>query len=151
MPFVVSLSPTAGPLATSVSVNGSSFGATQASSTLTFNGGAATSITSWSNTQIVADVPSTATTGPVVVTVNSVASNANVAFDVHHPVIDSLSPPAAYSGATVIVDGHGFGTNSYSDHVYFNGVQASVGSWSDTSIFAPRMLMPCRSEHRTAM
>ncbi|PYU54210.1 MAG: hypothetical protein DMG56_27425, partial [Acidobacteria bacterium] len=69
-PFVAGLSPTLGTVGTSVTVTGSSFGATQGTSTVSFNGALATSITSWSDTQIIALVPTTAASGtsPVVVT-----------------------------------------------------------------------------------
>src|SRR5262249_5445177 len=50
------------------------FGATQGTSTVTFNGTTATP-TSWSATSIVAPVPAGATTGPVAVTVGGVPSN----------------------------------------------------------------------------
>jgi hypothetical protein len=55
-------------------INGSAFGATQGTSTVTFNGVAAIP-TAWGNTIITAPVPFGATTGPVVVTVNGTASN----------------------------------------------------------------------------
>ncbi len=67
-PVINSLSPTSGPVGTSVIISGINFGATQGSSTMTFNGISATA-TSWSDTQISVTVPSGAITGPVVVTV----------------------------------------------------------------------------------
>ena len=73
-PTITSLSPTSGAVGTSVTISGNYFGASQGSSTVTFNGTAATP-TSWSNTSIVAPVPAGATTGYVVVTVGGVASN----------------------------------------------------------------------------
>jgi RHS repeat-associated protein len=138
MPFITNVSPNAGPVGTAVTINGSSFGSTQGTSVLSFNGVAATSITSWSNTQIVANIADTIRTGPVVVTVNSVPSNSNVVFTAYHPVIQSLSPPNAATYATVTLNGYGFGTNPfYTDQVQFNGVaasQVSPNAWSDTSI-----------------
>jgi hypothetical protein len=74
-PSISSLSPTSGPVGTSVTINGSNFGSTQSTSTVTFNGTNAGAATSWSDTQIVINVPNGATTGSVIVTVNSVASN----------------------------------------------------------------------------
>ena len=73
-PSISSLSPAVGPIGTSVTINGANFGATQGSSTVTFNGVTATP-TNWSSTSIVAAVPAGATTGPVVVTVGSQSSN----------------------------------------------------------------------------
>src|ERR1051325_599678 len=73
-PSISNVSPTVGPAGTSVTITGSNFGATQGSSTVKFNGVTATP-SNWSNTGITSPVPAGATTGPVVVTVNSVASN----------------------------------------------------------------------------
>lgn len=74
LPTVNSLTPTSGLRGTSVGISGTSFGATQGASTVTFNGVAA-SVTAWSNTNIVAVVPATATAGPVVVTAGGTPSN----------------------------------------------------------------------------
>ena len=73
-PSITTLSPPSGPIGTAVAISGSNFGPAQGTSTLTFNGTLATP-TSWSNNRIVAPVPSGATTGPVVVSVATVASN----------------------------------------------------------------------------
>src|SRR5207247_5013055 len=59
-PTVTSLSPTSGQVGTPVTIAGTNFGATQGTSTVTFNGTLATP-TSWSGTSIVAPVPSGAT------------------------------------------------------------------------------------------
>jgi hypothetical protein len=79
-PTIASLSRTAGPVGTPLTISGANFGATQGTSTVTFNGTVATP-TNWSTTSIALPVPSGATTGPVVVTVNSEASN-GVSFTV---------------------------------------------------------------------
>jgi RHS repeat-associated protein len=133
-PFVTGLSPVFGNTGATVTVTGSHFGATQGSSTCSFNGTAASSITSWIDTQIVAVVPVGASTGPVSVTVNSIQSLANPTFTVVHPVINSLVPPAAQVGGQVVLNGSGFGANQVGSTVSINGVSAPVGSWSDTSI-----------------
>ena len=65
-PSIASLTPSTGLVGHSVSIAGSNFGAPQGSSTLTFNGTAATP-TAWSETSIAATVPPGATSGPVVV------------------------------------------------------------------------------------
>jgi RHS repeat-associated protein len=137
-PLVTSLSPTSGPAGTSVTVSGVSFGGTRGTSTISFNGSAATTITSWNNTQIVAAVPSAVPSGPgpVVVTVNSIASNSSVLFTAYNPVITSLSPSAAEIAGQVKVIGYGFGSNQGSSAVKFNGVAATIISWSDTSVTA---------------
>jgi len=80
-PSITSLSLTSGPVGTPITITGSSFGTTQGSSTVTFNGVSAGTATSWSSTSITVPVPAGATTGNVVVTVLSVASN-GLAFTV---------------------------------------------------------------------
>jgi YD repeat-containing protein len=74
-PNISSVNPTTGIAGQPITITGSSFGATQGSSTVTFNGAMA-SVTSWSASSITATVPTSATTGPVVVTVAGMASNA---------------------------------------------------------------------------
>ncbi len=86
VPSIISLSPTSGAAGTSIIITGGGFGATQGTSTVTFNGTPATPA-SWSDTSIVAPVPGGATTGNVVVTVAGVNSN-GVSFNV-------LAPPGA--------------------------------------------------------
>ena len=136
MPTISGVSPASGTIGTSVTVTGSNFGSSQGLSTIKFNGVAATSITSWTNTQIVAVVPSSATTGPVLVTVGSIPSNNNFSFAFYHPVLTSVTPSTAQVGATVTVAGSGFGTaQNWGSQVSFNGTNAgTVQSWSDTSI-----------------
>jgi len=73
-PVINTLSTTTGAAGTAVTISGANFGATQLSSIVQFNGIVATP-SSWSNTSIVVPVPAGATSGPVVVTVNAVASN----------------------------------------------------------------------------
>jgi Big-like domain-containing protein/carboxypeptidase family protein/IPT/TIG domain-containing protein/beta-propeller repeat-containing protein len=74
MPVINSVTPTMGPVGTTVTVTGINFGTTQGSSTLKFNGVAA-SPTSWTDKTIVSSVPLFASTGPIVVTMSGVASN----------------------------------------------------------------------------
>ena len=81
MPVISSINPASGGIASSVTVNGSSFGYPQGTSTINFNGVPATTITSWSDSQIVAQVPNAATTGPLAVVVNSVGEQHQL--DVH--------------------------------------------------------------------
>jgi hypothetical protein len=74
-PTINTLTPASGPTGTVVTISGLNFGAAQGASTLTFNGMAATPST-WSSKTIVVSVPAYSITGPVIVTVNGVASNA---------------------------------------------------------------------------
>jgi len=136
-PYISGLAPSLGGVGTTVTIAGSNFGATQGTSTITFNGAAAT-VTSWSNSQIVATVPAAVLsgTGPVSVTVNSIASVPVQSFTAIKPVISGLAPPAAPIGGTITLSGSGFGTSSSGSQVLFNGIAATVTAWSDTSITA---------------
>ena len=135
MPIISGVTPASGGIGTSVTVTGSNFGSSQGSSTLNFNGASATSITSWTNNQIVAAVPSSASSGPVTVVVNSIPSNTNFGFAFYHPVVTNVTPSTAQVGATVAVTGTGFGNaQNLGSQVSFNGINGVVQSWNDTSI-----------------
>jgi RHS repeat-associated protein len=133
-PVVYSVTPSAAGLGSQVTIAGSNFGTSQGSSSVTFNGTATSSITSWTNSQIVAIVPTTATSGSVVVTVNSVASNADITFTVINPVVSAVTPASAPVGGTVTVTGTGFGALQNGSQVQFNGLAGNVTSWSATSV-----------------
>ncbi len=138
-PYVSGLSVSSGPVGTSVTITGTNFGASQGSSTVTFNGIAATP-TSWSATSIVVPVPSGATTGSVVVTVGGLTSN-GVTFTVTTaatPNIAGLNPSSGPVGTSVTITGTNFGATQGSSTVtFYNGKAATPTSWSVTSIVAP--------------
>ncbi len=89
LPSVISVTPDVGPVGATIEIKGSNFGSTQGSSTVTFGGTEATTIGSWSDTSISADVPSGATSGDLVVTVGGSASNATQFFFLE-PTLSSL-------------------------------------------------------------
>src|SRR5882762_3303863 len=134
-PTISYTNPVNGPVGTSITIVGNYFGSTQGSSTLTFNGTVGTP-TSWSNTQIVAPVPSGATTGPVVVTVGGVASN-HVNFTVGTPpTISYTNPVNGPAGTSVTIVGTYFGATLGTSTLAFNGTSATPTSWSSTQIVA---------------
>src|SRR5206468_7391378 len=124
--------PTSGPSGTPVTIAGTGFGATQGTSTVTFNGTAATP-TSWSATSIVVPVPAGATTGTVVVTVGGLASNGSAFTVTVAPTITSLSPTSGQMATAVTIAGTGFGATKGASTVTFNGVAATPTTWSATS------------------
>src|SRR5437762_5002884 len=71
-PAITSLSITTGAVGAAVTITGTTFGSTQGSSTVKFNGTTAT-VTSWGASSIGVTVPSGATTGNVVVTASGEA------------------------------------------------------------------------------
>jgi hypothetical protein len=133
LPSISSLSPTIGPVGTPITITGSGFGPTQGTSTVTFNGIAATP-TSWSTTSIAVRVPAGATTGSVIVTVGGATSYSNNGVFIVQPNITSLSPASGTAGTVVTITGTTFGATQSSGSVTFNGAPASPTSWSDTSI-----------------
>ncbi|HXJ06004.1 MAG TPA: IPT/TIG domain-containing protein [Candidatus Acidoferrum sp.] len=136
-PAITTLNPTTGPVGTSVVITGTNLGAAQGSSTVTFNGTAATP-TGWSATSITVPVPVGATTGNVIVTVGGVASN-GLSFTVTTPppAITSLNPVLGQVGTSVTISGTNFGATQGSSTVTFNGTAATPTSWSATTITAP--------------
>jgi YD repeat-containing protein len=132
-PAITSVSTTSGPPGIPTTITGTNFGSSQGSSTVTFNGTAAT-VTSWSATSIAVTVPTGATTGNVVVTVSGNASNGTTFTVTAGPGIFSLSPTSGIVGSWVTISGVNFGSSQNTSTISFNGTNASVVSWSSSSI-----------------
>ncbi len=99
-PAISGLSSHIGAVGDSLTIYGANFGATQQSSTVTFNGMAATP-TGWNNIAIVVPVPAGATTGPITVAVLG-ASNSSGTFTVGLPdTITGVSIASPSDGAVV--------------------------------------------------
>jgi len=131
-PAISSFSPTAGAIGTMVTIKGKYFGPSQGTSTVRFNGVAAF-VSTWSDTSITCPVPVGATSGTVVVA-NQLGNSVGKAFTVKPPSISSLSPASGAVGTAVTIKGKYFGPSQGSSTVKFDGVTASVSTWSDTSI-----------------
>jgi RHS repeat-associated protein len=96
-PIVTGITPTSGAPGASVTINGSGFGMTQGTGTVAFNGGSA-SVTSWSDSQITALVPSNASSGPVSVQSGGITAQGpsfTVTFGAQ--VTDSLGNQSTYN------------------------------------------------------
>ncbi|HCU22107.1 MAG TPA: hypothetical protein DF698_04330 [Candidatus Atribacteria bacterium] len=72
--IITEVNPVCGVAGETIIITGTSFGDTQGSSVVTFNGVSAV-VTSWSNTQVSALVPQAAITGDIVVRVSGANSN----------------------------------------------------------------------------
>ena len=131
-PEITGINPTSGTVGVPVTITGTSFGNTQGSNTVKFNGIAAAP-TSWSSTSIVAPVPLGVSTGNVVVTVNGFDSN-GVNFTFVPPAITSLSVNTGPAGTAVTITGTSFGPSQGASTVKFNGTTATVTGWTDTSL-----------------
>lgn len=125
-----------GPPGASLTILGSGFAASQGFSTATLNGtpvaGNGVRATSWSDTSIVVTIPTTATSGPVIVKVSGVSSNA-MNFSIG-ALISSISATTAPVGSTITITGAGFGTSVGT--VTFGGATATTTSWTAASIQA---------------
>lgn len=137
-PYVASLQGPTGYVGSSVAINGSYFGVSQGSSTVTFNGVTA-SISSWSDTRIQAQVPSGAVSGPLVVTVGGQPSNGVTYQVLYTPVLNNISPTTAAAGTLLTITGSNFGSPSDSVQVVFNsnvsgGTHPTPASWTETSL-----------------
>ena len=131
--YISNLSVNSGAVGSLVAITGGYFGAAQANSRVTFNGALAT-VTSWTTTNIMATVPTGATSGAVVVTVGGIASNGANFTVLPPPSITSLSPASGFVGTLVTITGINFGATRGYDNVFFNGVPATPTSWSPTGI-----------------
>src|SRR5258707_2977321 len=134
-PTITSLTPTSGAVGASVTIAGTNFGSSQGSGTGKFNGTTGT-VTSWSESSMVATVPSGATTRNVVVNASGVNTNGKSFTVVAAPSIASLTPTSGAVGTSVTVAGSNFGTTQGSSTVKFNGTMATITSWGASSIAA---------------
>jgi hypothetical protein len=135
-PTITTLNPTFAPVGTAVAISGTNFGSSQSTSTVSFNGTAATP-SSWTATSIVAPVPAGASTGTVVVTVGGVASNGlTFTVTVPPPGIASLNPSFALAGNgafTLTVNGTNFLPSSV---IQWNGNVRTTSFVSSTQLQA---------------
>jgi hypothetical protein len=109
-PTITSFTPAFGPVGTQVKITGTNFSGTGFTTTsVTFNGVAATTKTVDSPTQITATVPSTATTGPIKVTTpgGSATTTTNFTVSKTHPrsITFKLKKSGKASGVVSVGDG----------------------------------------------
>lgn len=124
-PAITSFNPTAEIIGNSVQINGSGFDPTPGNNTVLI-GGAASTVTAASNSQLTinpipAGIFGTVGTTVQVGTQTSASSNFNI-----KPNITSLSVGSGIIGASIQVNGSGFHTTAGSNTVQFNGVGATV-------------------------
>ena len=147
-PGIQNITPGTGVVNTAVAITGFGFGDSQGSSTLTFNHIPGV-IQTWTDTVILATIPTGASTGPVVVTLNGQPSN-QWPFTITcalncAPTINGITPNTGAVNSVVTISGLGFGATQGSNVVNFsqmaNGVvlmkiPATATEWSDNSITA---------------
>jgi hypothetical protein len=140
-PTIVSLSPPGGPVNsnTNLTISGTGFGPSSFAAQVTFDN-KYVNLVSWSDSQIVVQEPAgDASVGPVPVRISFWSDrwfSNTVNFNLSALHVDSTFPTWGPVGGQIRVQGEGFGNSQNGGSLAFNGVTASVVSWSDTQITA---------------
>jgi hypothetical protein len=135
-PTINAVYPDSGVVGSSIFITGTNFGTQQGTSTVKFNGITATA-SLWSENDIIATVPSSATSGNIIVAVNGLSSN-GVPFRVITsppgpiPMITEVRPNPANVGDRVRIHGTNFGPEA--PVVAINGVAVSLDEWRTDEI-----------------
>lgn len=124
-PFVASVSPNGGPVGTTVTLLGCNFGDIQGASSVAFGGVSTGAIPSenWSDTRIVCPAPAN---GPVLVTVNQVASNVDRTYE----PVEFVSIPAG-SFTMGSLEGEGNSDESPQHEVFLDAYE--IGKYQVTN------------------
>lgn len=129
--MINSISPFYGTPGTSVTISGSGFGTAQGAGKLKFGTAQpieATQIISWSNTKVIAVVPSGVISGEVFIELNGLRTN-TVNFGLVS--ITSVDPAVVTAGGVVTIEGAGFGATQENRSVRIGSVTVSeIISWS---------------------
>ncbi len=129
-PVIDNFSPTEGPVGTQVTITGQHLLGDAV--VVKFNGTQATIIDN-DDTQIIAEVPSGATTGPIAVDVDGmIATSADDFIVTFPPVIDDFNPSEGPPGTEVTISGQHFAGDDLT--VKFNTVDAVITSSNDNTI-----------------
>jgi YD repeat-containing protein len=139
---IIDFQPKSGPVATTVTIQGTGFSPTPSSNTVTFNGLSAT-ITSATAMTLVVTVPSGASTGTIAVTSPAGSATSTSAFTVTatdgSPAITTFSPTVGAPGTAVTISGVNFESAPSSNKVSFYALspaKAQVTSATTTSLVA---------------
>jgi FtsP/CotA-like multicopper oxidase with cupredoxin domain len=138
-PVVTGISPTSGPVGTTVTITGTNLEDPEGKGSVQFNG-IATPILSQSSTSLQVKIPAGATTGTFRVHASG-AGYTSPTFTVTTPTIAAVSPNYGAFAAVVTVTGSNFGATQGSSALTFNGTPAAstsffTMSWSNTQIVA---------------
>jgi IPT/TIG domain len=134
IPNIATLNPSSGIAGTSVQITGNNMLFADA---VTFNGQAAVIVSQTSTTMVV--IAPVSTSGPVQA-FNSVPIGGTTKIFTYTatspPHISGIAPVIGPAGTVVVISGNSFGASQGFSKVTFNGITASIISWSDTSISA---------------
>lgn len=102
-PYIYSLAPSSGVIGTEVAVNGYNFGDTRDSSYVSFGGVQATGYVSWSDTEIVVEVPAGAPPEAAVAVTTAEGTSNAVAFSAYAPLaLASITPDQAAQNSITV-------------------------------------------------
>ncbi len=110
-PVLTSISPTSIATGMQVTLTGSGFGASKDQYGAIFGGQETTSVTSWSDTQIVLTVPANVIAGTLKMQNGNAAESNGIAYTIVPPVLTSISPTSIATGMQVTLTGSGFGAS----------------------------------------
>lgn len=133
-PEITGIQPTSGPPGTAVTISGSDFASQASGNEVQFNGTAA-SVTSASESELIATVPNRATSGAVTVTVGqSTATGPNFTVEALAPGISSVDPDSGIVGTEITITGMNFSPTASENIITFNGTSATVKSAIETEL-----------------
>ena len=132
-PVITAISPDTGQRGTEVKITGENFSPVANENTVKFNGVTA-AVKAATTTELIVDVPATATTGPVTVTVNGMTATGPDFTVLLPPSITSLLPESGQPGTEVKITGENFSPVANENTVKFNGVTAAVKAATATEL-----------------
>jgi hypothetical protein len=145
---IFGITPSSGNPATVITISGQGFGASQVSGAyVTFydltqqSNYLTAAVSNWSDTSITCTVPnlslSQSSSNQVGITVwKSSSTYVSSTFNLILPTINSVYPDTDNVGATISINGSGFGVTQGSSYLRIGGSYASIFSWEDHTIRA---------------
>jgi len=134
---IIDFNPNAGAVGSTVTIHGTGYSATPSQNSVTFNGTAATVVSS-TLTQIVTAVPAGATAGPIAVTSPAGGASSVTAFNVTGgsgaPTITNFTPNIGVVGTAITITGTNFDTTPQNNEVRFNPTLGSVTAAMSTQL-----------------
>ncbi|MCL5036183.1 MAG: PQQ-binding-like beta-propeller repeat protein [Chloroflexi bacterium] len=138
LPTVNSFSPGNGVVGVAVTITGTGFGTIQGSVSI---GGAQAPVQSWTNTSVVAAVPGGADQQSDFISITNSEGNSHQSasqFTIDAPSITGITPDSGRAADEITIDGNNFGAQKPAwlefPVKFFDSVNASVVSWSDTQV-----------------
>lgn len=134
VPKIDTITPDSFYIGTSVTITGSGYGSSQGTKKVYFNGVDAGAASVWNSTTITINIPTLSTAGVIGCTVLVNGQRSDVKNCTLLPKINTILPDSGYTGTSVTISGNSFGSSQGGSKVYFNGVDAGVASfWNSTT------------------